>query len=89
VRERFKGDLYSVLKSGEKSFFEMMLPLLRKYPGKKCMWATTFPPSISTLVIQSCKTNQIEFVCLLLNSTDRLQPLDVGVFGHSRHGGGS
>lgn len=35
---------------------------------------------ISPAVIDSCKENDIEFVCLVPNSTDKLQPLDVGVF---------
>jgi hypothetical protein len=32
-------------------------------------------------VIKACKNHNIQFVCLPANSTDKLQPLDVGVFG--------
>jgi hypothetical protein len=32
-------------------------------------------------VIEACKANDIAFVCLPPHSTDKLQPLDVGVFG--------
>jgi hypothetical protein len=32
-------------------------------------------------VIQLCKENEVVFVCLPPNSPDKLQPLDVGVFG--------
>jgi hypothetical protein len=31
-------------------------------------------------MIQLCKQNEIVFVCLPPNSTDKLQPLDEGVF---------
>jgi hypothetical protein len=36
---------------------------------------------ISQAIIDACKANDILFVCLPANSTDNLQPLDVGVFG--------
>jgi len=35
---------------------------------------------ISPAVIEACQENDIQFVCLVPNSTDKLQPLDVGVF---------
>ncbi len=36
---------------------------------------------ISTEVISLCRSNNIQFICLPSNSTDKLQPLDVGFFG--------
>jgi hypothetical protein len=36
---------------------------------------------ISPAVSDACKANNIMFVCLAANSTDKLQPLDVSVFG--------
>jgi hypothetical protein len=36
---------------------------------------------ISSAVIQACKDHDVQFVCLPPNSMDKLQPLDVGVFG--------
>jgi hypothetical protein len=35
---------------------------------------------LSPAVIQACREHNIEFVCLPPNSTDKLQPLDVGIF---------
>ena len=32
-------------------------------------------------VVQLCGKNDVEFVCLPPNATDKLQPLDVGVYG--------
>jgi hypothetical protein len=83
-----KGAIYSSSKSGwfdsfqfEKWFFDLMLPHLKKLPGKKMLVGDNLSSHISSSVIQACKANQIEFVCLPPNSTDKLQPLDVGVFG--------
>ena len=44
---------------------------------------TTFNLSsdISVKVIDLCRENSIEFVCFPPNTTDKLQPLDVGLFG--------
>ncbi len=36
---------------------------------------------VSLEVISLCRENNIEYVCLLPNSTDKMQPLDVGIFG--------
>jgi hypothetical protein len=58
-----------------------MLPHLKKLPGKKMLVGDNLSSHISSSVIQACMANQIEFVCLPPNSTDKLQPLDVSVFG--------
>jgi hypothetical protein len=82
-----KGAIYSCSKSGwfdafqfEKWFFELMLPKLKRRTGKKLLLGDNLASHISPAVIQACKTNDISFVCLPPNSTDKLQPLDVGVF---------
>jgi hypothetical protein len=82
------GAIYSASKSGwfdsfqfEKWFFEMLLPHLRRKPGKKMIVGDNLASHISSAVIQACKDHDIQFVCLPPNSTDKLQPLDVGVFG--------
>ena len=36
---------------------------------------------MSAEVIELCKENNIKFVCFPPNSTEKLQPLDVGFFG--------
>jgi len=82
-----KGTVYSVSSNGwfdgfnfQKCYFELMLPILKKKPGKKILIGDNLSSHISGDVIDSCKKNNIEFVCLIPNSTDKLQPLDVGVF---------
>ena len=60
--------------------FELMLPRLKRQVGKKLLIGDNLSSHISMAVIDSCKKNNIEFVCLPPNSTHKLQPLDVGVF---------
>jgi hypothetical protein len=82
-----KGTVYKCSKSGwfdmflfEEWFVELLLPRLRKRPGKKLIIGDNLASHISPTVIKLCKANNIAFVCLPPNSTDKLQPLDVGVF---------
>jgi hypothetical protein len=82
-----KGTVYKCSKSGwfdmflfEEWFVELLLPRLRKRPGKKLIIGDNLASHISPTVINLCKANNIAFVCLPPNSTDKLQPLDVGVF---------
>jgi hypothetical protein len=48
--------------------------------SKKLLLGDNLATHISPAVSQACKANNISFVCLPPNSTDKLQPLDVGVF---------
>ncbi len=49
-------------------------------PGKKILLGDNLSSHISEDVISLCRQHNIEFVCLPPNSTDKLQPLDVGYF---------
>jgi hypothetical protein len=82
-----KGTTYSCSKSGWFDMFQfqlwfedLLLPRLKKRPGKKLIIGDNLASHISPRVIELCKLNNIQFVCLPPNSTDKLQPLDVGVF---------
>ena len=59
----------------------MFLPTVARMDGKKVMIGDNLRSHISDEVMQLCGENNIEFVCLPPNSTDKLQPLDVGVYG--------
>ncbi len=83
-----EGTKYSVSMNGwfdtfnfGKFFFEIALPYLKRKEGKKLIIGDNLSSHISAEVIQSCRENNNEFVCLPPNSTDKLQTLDVGVFG--------
>jgi hypothetical protein len=83
-----KGAQYYCSKSGwfdaclfEKWFFELLLPRLKRQTGKKLLIGDNLSSHLSMAVIEACKANDIAFVCLPPHSTDKLQPLDVGVFG--------
>jgi hypothetical protein len=56
-----------------------MLPNLRKLPSKEMLVSDSHSFYISTSVIQDYKVNQIELVCLLPNSTNKLQLHDIGI----------
>lgn len=82
-----KGAKYSFSKSGwfdsfqfQKWFFGIMLPMLKRIVGRKVLLGDNLASHINSDVIKACRENQIEFVCLPPNSTDKLQPLDVAVF---------
>jgi hypothetical protein len=82
------GSVYSATKSGWFDMFtftdwfkKIMLPHAKRLPGKKLLIGDNLSSHISCEVISLCKDNDIEFVCLPANSTDKMQPLDVGLFG--------
>ncbi len=54
---------------------------MKRKVGKKLLVCDNLSSHISAAVVDSCRQNNIAFVCLPPNSTDKLQPLDVGVFG--------
>jgi hypothetical protein len=83
-----KGTVYSCSPSGwfdmhsfEDWYFKILLPAARRLEGKKILIGDNLASHISLKVIQSCRENNIEFVCLPPNATDKMQPLDVGFFG--------
>jgi hypothetical protein len=83
-----KGAVYAVSKSGrfygclfERWFFDVMLPILKQKVGKMVLLGDKLLSHISMAVIAACRANNIAFICLPPNATDKLQPLDVGVFG--------
>jgi hypothetical protein len=88
-----KGSRYSSTKSGwfdsftfEECFKTIFLPSLKKLEGKKLLIGDNLSSHISIEVINLCREHNIEFVCLPPNSTDKMQPLDVGLFGPMKNG---
>jgi hypothetical protein len=57
----------------------------RRKLGKKLLIVDNLSSHISAEVIELYKAHNIAYVCLLPNSTDKLQPLDVGFFGPMKH----
>lgn len=83
-----KGAIYNCSSSGWfdsfifKDWFEkMFLAQARRLPGPKLLIGDNLASHLSLDVIRQCKDNNIKFVCFPPNSTDKLQPLDVGFFG--------
>jgi hypothetical protein len=81
------GTVYSCTKSGwfdqfefQKWFFELVLPKLKRRVGRKMLIGDNLSSHISPAVIDACQKNDIAFVCLPPNATDKMQPLDVAVF---------
>jgi hypothetical protein len=66
--------------SFEDWYFKILLLAARCLEGKKILIGDNLASHISLKVIQSCRENNIEFVCLPPNATDIMQPLDVGFF---------
>jgi hypothetical protein len=60
---------------------KIFLAHVRRLPGKKLLLCDNLSSHISVEVVELCREANVEFVCLPPNSTDKLQPLDVGVFG--------
>jgi hypothetical protein len=60
---------------------DVLVPYCRRLVGKKLLLVDNLASHISIDVIDLCKEHNIEFVCLPANSTDKMQPLDVGIFG--------
>ena len=82
-----KGSRYAATKSGWfdgftfSDWFHMsFLPHVRHLPGRKVLVGDNLSSHISLEVIDSCKKHNIEFACFPPNSTDKMQPLDVGYF---------
>lgn len=71
----FDGNIYTDW------FKKVFLPHARRKPGKKLLIADNLASHISVEVIELCKKHNIAYVCLSPNATDKMQPLDVGVFG--------
>ena len=83
-----KGTRYNATPSGwfdmavfEDWFEKLFLPEVRRIPGTKVLIGDNLASHISTNVIELCRLNDVEFVCLPPNSTHVLQPLDVAVYG--------
>ena len=83
-----KGTRYNATASGwfdmavfEDWFEKLFLPEVRRIPGTKVLIGDNLASHISTNVIELCRLNDVEFVCLPPNSTHVLQPLDVAVYG--------
>jgi len=53
---------------------------VRRRPGKHVLLGDNLSSHLSVEVIDSCREHNVEFVCLPVNSTDKMQPLDVGFF---------
>ena len=62
------------MKKVKKGAFKRFFDDFFQYQHPSGKWLTYFR------VIELCKLNHIQFDCLPPNSTDKLQPLDVGVF---------
>jgi hypothetical protein len=60
---------------------KVLIPYCRRLEGKKLLLVDNLSSHISMEVIDLCKECNIELVCLPPNSTDKMQPLDVGIFG--------
>ena len=82
------GTAYAYTKSGwfdmyvfQQWFQTVFLPAVKDIPGKKILIGDNLASHLNMEVIDQCSTNGIEFVCFPPNITDKLQPLDVGVFG--------
>ncbi len=85
------GAVYSAMPSGwfdlftYTDWFKVFLPHVRRLPGKKLLICDNLSSHVSLEVITLCRENDIEYVCLPPNSTDKMQPLDVGIFGPMKH----
>ena len=82
------GSAYNSSKSGWFDMFSftdwferVFLKHARRLEGKKLLIGDNLASHISSKVIQQCSENDIVFLCLPPNSTDKMQPLDVGFFG--------
>ncbi len=68
----------------EDCFFKTYLPFAHRLPGKKVLIGDNLSSHLSTKVIVTSKENNIEFVCLPPNATDKMQPLSVGFFAQMK-----
>jgi hypothetical protein len=81
------GSRYNRTKSGwidltcfEDYFLWLLLPVLKKKPGRKVVISDNLSSHISVDVLKACKENNIAFISLPPNSTHLTQPLDVAYF---------
>ncbi len=63
----------------------MFLPHVKRQPGRKVLVGDNLSSHLSLEVIQLCREHDIMFTCLPPNSTDKMQPLDVGLFAPLKH----
>ncbi len=82
-----KGARYNRSKSGwfdtkcfEDWFFSLMLPRLKRLPGKKVLIGDNLSSHFSQKIIKEALRNNIHFTFLPANSTHLQQPLDVAFF---------
>lgn len=61
-------------------FTTLLLPRLKKIPGKKVVIGDNLSSHINVDVLDLCRKHDVHFVCLPPNSTHVTQPLDVGFF---------
>ena len=83
----YPGAVFSATESGWFTFFtfedwfrQIFLPYRRRLTGKVVLIGDNLRTHLSLDVIQLCREENIEFVCLPPNITDKMQPLDVAVF---------
>ncbi|KAA0184225.1 hypothetical protein HAZT_HAZT004487 [Hyalella azteca] len=65
----------------QKWFSELLLPHLQNLDGPKAVIGDNLSAHFSETVLKLAEDNDIKFVCLPPNSTDKTQPLDVAFFG--------
>ncbi len=77
-----QGTVYTSLPSGwfdlyifGEWFKKVFLPHVRRLPGSKVLIGDNLSSHISLEVIQICREEHIQFICLPPNSTDKMQPL--------------
>jgi len=82
-----KGTIYSATPSGWFESFTFgdfikkgFLAHVRRQPGRKLILCDNLSCHMSEEIFQLCREERIEFVCLPAHSTDKMQPLDVGMF---------
>ena len=61
-------------------FKKVFPPHANRLVGTKLLLVDNLRSHISAEVINLCQENDIKFVCLIPDSTDKTQPLDVGYF---------
>lgn len=62
-------------------FTKIFLVHRRRLQGKVILIGDNLRTHINLEIIRLCKEENIEFICLPPNITDKMQPLDVAVFG--------
>ena len=61
-------------------FHKLFLKHVQEKPGKKLLIGDNLASHLSYDVIETCKNNNIQFVCLPANATHLMQPLDLSYF---------